>query len=96
MPLPVGEGGHGRRRVLADAGQREQLRVFARYVAAVPFRYGRCRAVQPQRAPGVAEPAPGAYGLTGRLGGEVGGARPAGEPLLVHRQHPVHRASAAA
>ena len=29
MPLPVREGGHRRRRVLADPGQREQLRVLA-------------------------------------------------------------------
>ncbi len=91
MPLPVGEGGDGGGRVLADAGQGQQLGVVGRHVTAVPFRYGDRGAVQPQRAARVAEPAPGADGLAGRLRGQVGGARPAGQPLLVDGQHAAHR-----
>ncbi len=64
--------------------------MLARYVAAVPLRYRDGRAVQAQGAAGVAEPPPGPYGLTGRLGGQVGGSGPAGEPLLVDGQDPAH------
>ena len=52
VPLAVGEGGDGRGRVLADAGQREQLGVVGGYVAAVPFRYGDGGAVQAEGAAG--------------------------------------------
>ena len=72
-------------------GSASSWRVLARYVAAVPFRYRLRGPVQPQRAARIAEPAPGADRLAGRLGGQVGGAGPAGEPLLVHRQDPAHR-----
>ena len=73
-------------------GQRQQL-ARARAGTSPPCRSviaGR-RAVQPQRPARVAEPAPGPDRLAGRLGGQVGRARPAGQPLLVHRQHPAHR-----
>ena len=91
VTLAVRERRHRRRRVLADAGQREQLRVLRGYVAAVPFRYGHRGAVQAQRAAGVAEAAPGADRFARWLLGQVGGAGPAGQPLLVHGQHAVHR-----
>lgn len=91
MPLPVREGGHRGRRVLTDSGQREQLPMVAGYIAAVSLRYRLRGPVQPQRAPRIAEPAPGADGLAGRLGREIGGARPAGQPPLVHGEHPADR-----
>ncbi len=91
VPLTVGEGGHGGGRVLADARQRQQLRVVGRYVTAVPFRYRDGGAVQPQGAARVTEPAPGPDRLAGRFRGQVGGARPAGQPLLVDGQDAVHR-----
>lgn len=61
--------------------------MLAGYVTSVPLRYRLRRAVQPQRTARM-WPAPGAYRLAGGLGGQIGGARPAGEPLLVHRQDP--------
>ena len=57
----------------------------------VPFRDRLRRFVEPQRAPRVAEPAPGAHRLPDRLGGEVGGRRPPFEPGLVDGEHPRHR-----
>ncbi len=91
MPLPVRERGHRGGRVLTDAGQCQQLRVARRYVPAVPFRYGDGGAVQPQGPARIAEPAPGAHRLARGLLGQVGGAGPAGQPLLVDGQHPVDR-----
>lgn len=47
MALAVGEGRDGGGRVLADAGEGEELRVVGGDVAAVAFRYGGGGAVQP-------------------------------------------------
>ena len=96
MPLAVGEDGDRTRGVVADAREREERVDVVGHDAAVPLGDLHGRRVQPERATRVAERRPGAHGLAGRDGGEIGGGRPAVEPLLEARDDAGDRASAAA
>ncbi len=87
VALAVGEGGDRRRGVVADARKRDQLVIRRRHLAAVVLDDRGGGRVQPQRPTGVAEAAPGAYGLAGRLRGEVGRGRPALHPGLVDGEY---------
>ena len=77
----------GRCRVLADAGQREQVVVRRRHLAAVPFDHRDGGVVQPQGTTRVAEAAPVADGLAWRGGRQVRRGGPALEPFLPDRSH---------
>ncbi len=70
VPPAEPEAGDGGRGVVADAGQREQVVVAGRHLAAVPLDDRDGGGVQPQRPARVAEPPPGPDRLAGRGGGQ--------------------------
>ena len=91
VPLAEGEAGHGRGGIAADPRQREQGVQIRRHHPAVPRGQDGRRLVQPERAPGIAEPAPLPDRLARRLGRERGRGGPPGDPPEVFGQHPGHR-----
>ena len=68
-----GERGDGRRRVAAHAGELQEVGVGAGDRPAVAVPDGDGGRVQAQRAPGIAQPAPGPDGLPGGFAGQIGG-----------------------
>jgi hypothetical protein len=88
---PVGESRHSRCRIAAHSRQRQQCGVVVRNLASVVLQYCDCCCVQPQRAAGIAEPAPGAHSLAGRLPRKPGRGWPAFQPFLPDGQHPHNR-----
>ena len=91
VPLAEGEAGHGRGGIAADPRQREQGVGVRRHHPAVPRGQDGRRLVQPERAPGVAEPAPLPDRLARGLGRERGRGGPPGDPGEVFGQHAGHR-----
>src|SRR5665647_943742 len=91
VALSERETRYGCRRVVADAGEREQFLVGSGHLSAVSLDDRARRLMQPQRASGIAEAGPGGDGRARRLSGERGRCRPAPKPLLPGTQHPRHR-----
>ena len=91
VPLAEGEAGHGRGGIAADPRQREQGVPVRRHLPAVPRGQDGRRLVQPERAPGIAEPAPLPDRLARGLGRQRGRGGPAGDPPEVFGPHPGHR-----
>ncbi len=90
LPLAEGKRCDGSRRVAADAGELEQLRVAARDLATVVVHDRDGGRVQPQGPPRIPQPAPGPDRLAGGLAGQIGRGGPAPEPFFPDRQHPDH------
>ena len=79
------------RGVVADSRQGEQCFVIVGYLTVMPFDQQSGGLMQAARSTRIPEATPGANGVTGSVGCEVGRCWPAVHPFVPDRQHAIHR-----